>query len=390
MNDLKAVFCHDGPMYSDQFNNYYGIDLNNEYYSRYYQFVDHLTVAMRVEHINQHDAINKYSKITLKNFNVTECERLVSLKNIRKIKSILKEVDFVIVRYPSIIGDIAIKLAIQIRKPYLIEVVGCAWDSYWNHGTIRGRLFAPVMFLNMKFEIFRAKYVIYVSKRFLQMRYPTLGENVSCPDVNLETPNVENLNKRLMKIDKQNMRKEIIFGLIGSLNVKYRGHKTAIMILSKLKGKEHIYKFRFLGEGNTRKWIDMAKLYKVNNNIEFCKILPSGNSVMEWIDNIDILIMPTKAETLGRAVIEAMSRACPVIGSVETAIREQIGSDCLCKADDYGSIVKIIEKMMENREYMKYCALENFYRSFKYSNSQTSLVRNQFYKIFFKSIMIER
>ena len=63
--------------------------------------------------------------------------------------------------------------------------------------------------------------------------------------------------------------------------------------------------------------------------------------MFEWIDNLDILVMPTLAESLGRAVIEAMSRGCPVIGSIETALPEQIGSDCITYARNADSIAEI-------------------------------------------------
>ena len=38
--------------------------------------------------------------------------------------------------------------------------------------------------------------------------------------------------------------------------------------------------------------------------------------------------------------------------------------------------------MISDKSYMEYCAQENFYRSYKYSNAETDRIRNAFYKEF--------
>src|SRR5699024_2882945 len=46
--------------------------------------------------------------------------------------------DYVIARLPSIIGSIAVNIAKKYNKKYLIEVVGCSWDTFSNIDSVLG------------------------------------------------------------------------------------------------------------------------------------------------------------------------------------------------------------------------------------------------------------
>src|SRR5699024_10285872 len=107
------------------------------------------------------------------------------LKNKSAVSKIVKEelekADALIARLPSETGNIAIQQAKKMNKPYLVEVVGCVWDSLWNYGSIQAKLYAPIAMKKMKKNVENAPYVIYVTNKFLQKRYPTKGktENIS-------------------------------------------------------------------------------------------------------------------------------------------------------------------------------------------------------------------
>lgn len=303
----------------------------------------------------------------------------------RKIDRIVscevKKSDLIIIRMPSGLGERAARFAQKYNKRYLVEAVGDVYTAYKFYGGIYGRLLAPLKrYINRKI-IYEAPYVLYVSNTFLQERYPTKGISIGCPDVTLKKPNVEVLNKRLKKISSMN--DEIILGLIGVLGVNYRGHETALKTVKELTARGINTRIRFLGSGSSDRWQNLSESLGIGGQVEFCGSLPGGDPVMEWIDNIDVLIMPTKQETLGRAIIEAMSRGCPVVGSRETAIGEQIGSDCLALSDDYYGFADIIQRMYNGKKYMEYCAYENFYRSFKYCDEQLDNKRKDFYIKFF-------
>ena len=150
--------------------------LSEEVLNRYINKDDEITVISRI--VNEERSKSNYSEIK---------DSRIKIKNIYdiKLKGLKKEIresEVVIIRLPCLIGNIAIKFAKKYNKKYLIEVVGCGWDAYWNHG-ILGKILAPISYFSMRKNVKSASNVLYVSNNFLQNRYPTKGKTIACSDV---------------------------------------------------------------------------------------------------------------------------------------------------------------------------------------------------------------
>lgn len=377
---MKLAFLFNTP-FVEYNNKYYSINLTKEFWeTRYLHFFDQIVVVGRVKHVNI-DPEGSMARSDMEGVTFKCIENsgsrldFLSGKTNRFLEEVIKECDAVICR-----NWWGTSVCRKLKKPYMIEVITNVWDSLWYHSTL-GKIAAVPNYLLQRMAVKKAPFVLYVSKFFLQEKYPTNGKECGCPDVWLEIPSEDVLQRRLAKIEKMK-NNSVTIGLIGSNSVGYRGQDTLIRSIRILRDKGIECQALFLGSGDPVKWEKLASELSVADNVKFCGSLPHGEEVLEWIDGIDVLIMPTRAEALGRAVIEAMSRGCPVLGTFETGIREQIGSDCLFHTGDDKSIANLVEQMIANKDYMKYCARENFYRSFKYTNEQTDLVRNRFYKEF--------
>lgn len=303
-------------------------------------------------------------------------------KRLKIIYQTIKEGDcfnFKLALPDSIIGCF---FAILLRKPYVIESGSDMKTSLWYHGGLLYKIaaypFNFIIYLEHRF----ASHIIYVSKRFLQEKYPSKARQIGISDTILTTPPETILEKRILRI--QNSKKDFVLGLIGATHVEYRGHDTLIKAAAKLVEKGYNIKVRFLGGGTgDNKRIALAHSLGVENIIEFSG-RKKHEDVLTWIDDIDVLVMPTLQETLGRAIIEAMSRGCPIVGSIETAIGEQIGSDCLVHARNVDEIVDTVERIISNKNYAIACAKENYYRSFKYNSDYTFSLRKEFYDKFYE------
>lgn len=370
---MKVLFVHDHKIRKVNGSYYSPGGLPQKVLMRYINAFGPLTLLTRI--YEEKESRNTYSliddpDISFVNFRV---------KPLLTTRKQVQNSDFIIARLPSISGFIAVEFCRLLRKKYLVEIVGDPYTSYKFSGKTAGLPMAVFATLFMKSAVRRAPYVSYVSKRFLQDKYPTKGYSIGIPDVFLEAPDEMILRKRLNRIAAMDRRAPVL-GLIGSLDVNYRGQKTALNTVKYLEKNKIYASIRFLGSGDSARWAEYAENLGIGDRVMFDGVLPAGEKVYEWMDHIDILIMPTKAETLGRAIIEAMSRGCPVIGSAETAIGEQIGSDCLAMSDDYIAFSDIVTRMMDSGEYIIFCAKENFYRSFKYTNEQTDFARNSFFQ----------
>lgn len=302
----------------------------------------------------------------------------IEAKNI--IKNEVKNADCVIARLPSAIGSMAVKYAVKYEKPYLVEVVGCTWDSLRNH-SFKGKLIAPYSYLKTKKLIKDTPYAIYVTNEFLQRRYPCKGESINCSNVTLPTLDDNVIERRLNKIECMDNSKSIIFGTIGAVNVKYKGQQYVIKVISELNKEGYNIEYHLLGDGDNSYLMEVAEKYNVADKVKFLGSLPH-ELVFEYLDNIDIYIQPSKTEGLPRALIEAMSRGCPAIGSNVGGIPELLDEDCIFEKTDYKKLMKIIDENVFDQNWLKGKAIRNFEEAKKYYQDNIEFSRSKFLQEF--------
>ena len=81
-------------------------------------------------------------------------------------------------------GDKALRIAHKYNIPYLTFLVGCPWDTLRNHHRLLARIMAPITYFSTRKTVSESDYVHYVTKSFLQKRYPTRGKSIGCSDIN--------------------------------------------------------------------------------------------------------------------------------------------------------------------------------------------------------------
>ncbi len=385
---MKMLFIHDNRFWKSGETYYsYGHFAYDLLWKRYLRYFDEIVVGSRIFEAEDDSVTKSFSVSSGENVSFFSLPNLMSfsgLKQFGEAKRIITEqmekADVAVIRLPSNLGYLACSIANKMGKKYMIEVVGCTWDDLWNIGSVMGKLYAPLSFLLEKHYVKKAQNVLYVSRRFLQNRYPNKNFNMGCSDTNINCAGIDILERRIDRIRSLDDQKEIRLGLIASLNVGYKGHDTAIYALKEILKRHKNVKVCFLGDGDKKKWKDLAIKNGVIDNIEFSGALPGGDPVLNWIDNIDIFIMPSLQETLGRALIEAMSRGCPAIGGAGTAVPEQLPDDCIHERKNYKELAEMVCYMIENPKYTELCAVENYQRSKKYSEDILTVRRDYFWK----------
>jgi len=383
----KVLFIHDGPLYFDESNGkYYGVHYNDALVNRYSFFGNEVTFLMRLYKIEKLE-ISKYSLITDDAFKFIEIPDFKKIshyiRNRKKAKRIIKESilqhDIIIIRFPSAAGTIAFKYALKFKKPVLVEFVACVFDALWNYNW-QGKLLACFKFIYYRTLIKKAPHIIYVTDKFLQKRYPSLGKSIGCSDVEL-IPNEEFvLNKRINNIKKNN-NGILSIATIAALDVPYKGQKDVIKALALLKKKGKYFKYYLVGQGDSAFIKKAITKYKVE---EFVKILGplKHNGVFDFLDTVDLYIQPSKQEGMPRALIEAMSMACPALGTRVGGIPELLPEECIYKA---GDIKELSKKLLSiDKEWLIDKAKENFIMAKKFNNAVLEEKRKDFYKVFIK------
>lgn len=368
---MKLLFVHDvkAEIYNQEvFARSYGYDVWKE---RYLPNFDSIQVVFRTKKTDQdlNGVLDKSSgpKVTFDTRVGMFAGPDVFFS--KRIKNILREdiiqADAVIVRLDSFMGLQTIKECRRLNKLYMIELVGCAWDSFWNHG-INGKILAPYLFMRTKREVYNAPFVVYVTSEFLQKRYPTQGISTNISNVKLRKQNKDDLDNRLGKISE--LSGKIVLGTAANVDVRYKGQQFVIEALGMLK-KEGIcnFEYQILGSGDQKYLKSVAKENDVEEQVKFLGSYPH-EKVFSWLKNdLDIYIQPSLQEGLPRAMIEAMSVGLPCVGSDVAGIPELLERDWVFSRK--GNKAKNIKELLIeiNKSKLLEQAKRNYNEAAKYS-----------------------
>lgn len=384
---MKTCFIHDTKFKRDADGNLYTDGSYSEkIWKRYEKFFDELTVLARLENrtLSREEAIQQYNEFDRRKKKFVELPNIYSIadfvKNYYKANKIIKknieESNMIISRLPSFYGNIACKYAKKKNKKYLIEVVGCTWDAFWNYSYI-GKIISIYSFLKMRKTIREGKEIIYVSNDFLQRRYPTKGNTIACSDVELIKIDDDVINRRIKKIDDKEKNEKIIIGTLAAVDVKYKGQAEVIKSIAKLKRKGYEFEYQLVGGGKKDYLENLVNKLGLKDNVKFLGMIPH-NEVFKWLDEIDLYIQPSRQEGLSRALIEALSRACPCIASNAGGNVELIDKKYIFKKGKHKMIAELLLKM--DKEESKQQARINFEKAKQYKKEILDNRREKFYK----------
>ncbi|HHX24275.1 MAG TPA: glycosyltransferase family 4 protein [Thermoanaerobacterales bacterium] len=385
---MRLLFCHDGPMAVDKDGNAYPQNFTKDVFSRYYAIADKITFLVRTRIIDPN--ITKAPKANMEKLRIVSSPNLNSISGLftgrSKAKKIIRDellnCDFLIARLPSQIGTLAIEMTKKYNKPYLIELVGCPWDAYWNHSW-KGKLFAPFMWYVTKKMVKNAPYVLYVTNDFLQRRYPSTGRTINCSDVALPTLDESVLDARLQKIKQMTKNKPVVIGTTAAVDVRYKGQEYVIQAIAELNKQGYNFEYRLVGGGDKTYLQSIAENYGVADKVIFEGSIPH-EKVFDYLDSIDIYVQPSKTEGLPRALIEAMSRGCPCIGSKAGGIPELLDTPFIFNSGNVQELANILASF--DTEKMIKQAKRNFEFSKEYAKEVIETRRNEFFKQFAESV----
>ena len=388
---MDMVFVYEDKIAQDAEGNYYtGSAFSQEVFDRYLQHFDHLTLLMRKADVdpNNTEILGKMNRITSDKIEVVILPNTsASMRNYLdpRIRSqfkqtVLKELKpnrAVVIRAPSNSGAIAADYCYAHGVPYLVEAVGCPWDSLWNH-SLKGKALAPGMWKDFRRTMRNADYAIYVTSEFLQNRYPTKGKSAAISDVELQPMDDITLEKRLRKI--QNHSGKLKIGTAGALNVAYKGQRYMIEALSRLTEQGNTtFEYHLAGGGDPSALQTLVEQLGVSSKVIFDGVL-RHDQMYAWFDDLDVYIQPSIVESMPRALIEAMSRGLPALGSNVGGIPELLGEECIFPRKDVEAIAELLEAL--HPEGMQSMAECNFAHVKKFQKARLDKKRVDFYSAF--------
>jgi glycosyltransferase involved in cell wall biosynthesis len=348
---MIAAFIHELKFIKNSKGELFIRGYNTEYWERYLRYFDKLYVLGRVTKGSDESVsgLEKFEDPRLVFYEVPSVHSASGfLKNNkaahRKVLELVQMVDCIVARQPGLYSSYAIAYCKKLNIPYLVEMVGCAWDALWNYD-LKGKIIAPSSTLRTKRIVKNSPYVIYVTNEFLQRRYPTLGESTNCSNVTLPELSDSVLNNRLRYIESEMNMMSLKIGTVAAVDVKYKGQQYVIEAIADLRKRGiNSFEYHLVGGGDQSYLRNIAKEFGVEDKVTFHGSL-SHENVFKFLDNMDLYVQPSLQEGLPRALIEAMSRGLPCFGAKTGGIPELLDSEYIFENNSKrkGQIINILK-----------------------------------------------
>jgi len=243
-----------------------------------------------------------------------------------RIRNVFRREDAVILRVPSMLANVLLPALELSRHPYSVEVVGDPYD-----------VFAPGAVTHPLRPVFRwwfprqlrgqcagAVGSAYVTEQALQRRYPpgegSYSTNYSSVELSeaafVSEPRSFDGGRRMNLIT------------VGTLAQLYKSQDVLIDALGVCVSRGSDLQLTIVGDGQHRAMLEArARSLGLGGRVRFVGHLSSADQVRMELDQADLFVLPSRQEGLPRAMIEAMARGLPCVGSTVGGIPELLPSE---------------------------------------------------------------
>jgi glycosyltransferase involved in cell wall biosynthesis len=307
---------------------------------------------------------------------------LIQLKN--SVRLAVRESDAYILRVPGLVGRLAWHEIRRLKRKYALEVVTDPWDAL-APGTWPS-LFLPVFRRAGARELRKmcreATSIHYVTESALQKRYPAAPDayTIAYPNALMDSASatLPILQSRFRQMD---MNKSFRIGFIGSLAQMYKGPDILLHAFSICRTRGSDFELVMVGDGRYAEQMRaLAKRLEVEDKTQFIPGLPFGKPIFDFLDSMDLFVMPSRAEGLPRALVEAMARGCPCIGSNVGGIPELLSSEDLVPPSDPEALAQKIMEVTSDPARMIEMSERNLTRAKQFDPEVLREARLAFYR----------
>lgn len=250
----------------------------------------------------------------------------------------------ILLRVPSAIASLLAPRLQRARRPHGLIIVGDPYDVF-SPGAVRASLrplFRWWFAHSLRRQCRGATACRYVTEHTLQRRYPPGPQAFAIHGSDIDLP--PEAFAEGPRAFASPLRSPGI-ATLGSLSQMYKGTDVLIDAVSTMRTRGVDAHLTIVGDGKHRPELELrAKRLGMERCVRFLGQLPPGEPIRKELDAADLFVLPSRTEGLPRAMIEAMARALPCVGSTAGGIPELLhGDDMVAPGDAPG----LAERMRE-------------------------------------------
>lgn len=357
----------------------------HDFYQRYLRVFEEIRIANRVE--TEDIVPSKRIKIDNSRIEVIHIPKFSGPKEYamqyfkigKAIEGICDGCDAAIVRLPSTIGQRVARQVIKKKLPFAVEVVYDAEDGWKSETNWLNRFLWKRIDREMRSTCYKADGISCVTEHYLQRHYFSKKKEAFTSHYStLELPmSFYTSNKK-----HPGERPLVITNVANQIQFNGRkGFNEIIEAIGILKHRGIKVYAKFVGQSyhnGVEQFIELSKKLEVENQIEYMGYL-TRPELDSFLSEVDLFVMPTRAEGLPRVIIEAMAKGLPAISTPVSGNPELLDEHFLVKYEDVKTLADRIEELIANKALYERTSKINFDKSLKYEASVLEKRRDDFY-----------
>jgi glycosyltransferase involved in cell wall biosynthesis len=285
--------------------------------------------------------------------------------------------DAVIMRLDSQLAACIFPLLRKDNRPYGVEVVVDPYDVFAPGSKHPLRPFFRWKFSSqLKRQCAGACAAAFVTECALQRRYPPSPTAFSTFYSSVELPTDGFADEPRHNFGPKNALNLIT---VGAMEDVRKSQDIVIAAVSACVRQGMDIQLFLAGDGGYRTFfMDRARELGVLQRTKFLGHL-SLQDLRVCLDQADVFVLPSRGEGLPRAMIEAMARGLPAIGSTVGGFPELLPPEDLVLAGDVEALVSKLHEVLRSPARLARMSARNLKKAHEYAEDVLRVRRNKFY-----------
>lgn len=355
------------------------------FWTRYLDVFDSVRVVARVQDTDSADpswqrANGEQVIFTPIPYYVGPWQYLLKALQVRRAARFAIEPEDAVIFRGSELADVLTPYLQRDGHPFGLEIVGDPYDVF-APGAVRTPLRPLFRWLfprQLRKQCSKATATAYVTESALQRRYPPAKGTFSTYYSSIELP-----CSTLVSSPRplHNSAKPLTLITVGTLAQLYKAQDVIINAVGMCAQEGLDIRLHVVGDGQYRAKLEaQAARLHLNSRVTFLGQLPSGNSIYDQLDKADLFVLPSRQEGLPRAMIEAMARGLPCIGSSVGGIPELLPAEDIVPPDEARALARKIQEVATDPERMERMSQRNLAKAREYCEDILLKRRVHFYQ----------
>jgi glycosyltransferase involved in cell wall biosynthesis len=168
---------------------------------------------------------------------------------------------------------------------------------------------------------------------------------------------------------------------VGAMSQLYKAQDILIAAIALCVRQGLDLQLIFVGDGQYRPMLEAQAAERgVGDRCHFRGQLTTGSVVRQELDQADLFVLPSRQEGLPRAMLEAMARGLPCLGSTVGGISELLSPEDMVPPADVEALAAKIREMITDAERLNQASARNLDRAQDYREHCIREQRTMFYK----------